>query len=469
MQTRIKLAQVTGAGIPARDTWTPGADGIWTRAAVALSLRVEVVEVWDGAPRAVREVAEVAEGARLACTGERLRGRKGAAMARAVAPMVDGHRVARAEAREARQAAAVAEADAAEGAADVALVEAMARRFNRGRVRAGASSMWVAGAWVATMQDAMGDALLALVQWRNGQAVEGAEVTQGKDGRPVEPAKAIVWRALSASAQRDTWADTVGPAAAAAADWQAWQHLHGGGAGVVARDLVATWQAERLRGKRAGKVAFLGARLAAGRGRRAETAAKVQHAVTLILGGEAGEAAAVAAGFKAVASGGRQRMSAFDQLTRAARRMGARVLSLRARWAEDSGDEFKARRAPLDSAQAAAVAAAWAKSLAARPSGELPLPSGRESRRWRVVRRASVAVGRVELAKRRGKVRAEVERRRAVWEASQAKAAARRATLSRAAARAVARLGCVAPVEVMGGQVAGGLGCLKRLPRYLTR
>ena len=85
------------------------------------------------------------------------------------------------------------------------------------------------------------------------------------------------------------------------------------------------------------------------------------------------------------------------------------------------------------------------------------------------MRRASVAVGRVELAKRRGKVRAEVERRRAVWEASQAKAAARRATLSRAAARAAARLGCVAPVEVMGGQVAGGLGCLKRLPRYLIR
>lgn len=214
-----------------------------------------------------------------------------------------------------------------QGQHDVARVTRQAKRLV-GRMRQSGSETSN-----ATEDDALGDGLLALVQWRN---------TYGP--RPLgETAALVSWRAVVRSVSvRDLLGESI----------EAWRHpdSEDGGAwdsltgsalplpqlcGDATRaDKAARLLFERARAKRpallARRIESLKLR-ASGRGRRAETIDKVHRACVQLLHGASLDEAAQAAGFKASGSG-RHTMRAGDMLARAARRMGLRFrLSLRDR------------------------------------------------------------------------------------------------------------------------------------------
>jgi hypothetical protein len=225
-----------------------------------------------------------------------------------------------------------------QGQMDQALCERLLKTLHSRMVGNGRRVEWCGGQWSPTFQDALGAGLLALAQWRAGVDVEGAE----------HGAAAVVWRAMVASIDSDTWGDS--PAGVAAvAELQAWLELENVGASPW--EIRREWHLERLRhghqqhkqARRLAMVEQVRDGLAAGRGRRAALADKVKQATVLMLSGMVADEAAAAAGFKASAGGrgGGGKVKPADRLAAALKRAGVAIVAKRGRWADDT-DEFKA-------------------------------------------------------------------------------------------------------------------------------
>src|ERR1051325_718856 len=215
--------------------------------------------------------------------------------------------------------------------------------------------------------DAVGAGAAAVVAWRNGAELDGAD--RGAAG--------VSWRAVVQSVAFDRFGESI----------EDWRESSGGADGF---DLL-TGSAMPLpalvgdgsRAERASRLLFERARakrpnllarrieslkLRRGRGKRGELIDKLHRAAVLLLHGEQIDLAASGAGFNA--SGASR---AGDRLMQAARRLGFRV-QFTARDREPKAGGGGGAFVPLS----AAVVSAWSF----HPSANLPLPDGRGGKRW---------------------------------------------------------------------------------------
>ncbi len=165
------------------------------------------------------------------------------------------------------------------------------------------------------IKDAIGAGCLALACWR-----AGVTITRGTDGGDVvmsgavawELAARVAWRGAVAFLSADNLGDTVPLMGGAEDDWLCAQVLPG----ESRTERAARRWIERHAGQRQNLLARRLANVSTGRGRRAAAVDKVGRAAAFLLGGDAMEAAAAAAGFKA-----RERHSAADTFLQAAKRL----------------------------------------------------------------------------------------------------------------------------------------------------
>jgi len=296
-----------------------------------------------------------------------------------------------------------------------------------------------------TEQEAIGAGVAAVVAWRNGAELDGAEFGAG----------GVSWRAMVRAVATDSLGDSV-------ESIELWRDDDGGadcwdkltGSALPLPPLVGDGSPqeritrllfERARAKRPELLArrIESLKLRGGRGKRAELIDKLHRAAVLLLHGESVDKAASAAGFKA--SGvGRHAVRAGDRLIRAARRLGFRVqFTARDRQLKEAGG---ARGAFV--AMSRATAAAWS----CNPSAGLPLPNGRGGKQ------------RIPVIERIKRARARLARqvvKRTAWAGREARQAGKRAKLARRARRAdkaagwFAVFGKVAGRQVMGWRTNG--------------
>jgi hypothetical protein len=296
----------------------------------------------------------------------------------------------------------------------LALARRQAARLQR-------SMLWQGrGMSEATAADAAADGAAAVVAWRNGQDMDGAE--RGAAG--------VCWRAVVRSVGQDTLGESIEGWRGQDGGADCWDNLTGSALPLPAllgdgsrAERAARLLFERARAKRPALLARRVEEIKAargGRGKRAEVIDKLHRAAVLLLHGEPLDAAASAAGFKASGSGSHA-ARAGDRLMQAARRLGFRVrFSARDRdKAEASG--AGGARVPMSAATAAALAFGFA------PSATLPLQDGRGGKR-RVAKLRRMARARARKARQAA--------RRAGWAARVGKLADKRRDLARAARRA---------------------------------
>src|ERR1043165_427860 len=217
--------------------------------------------------------------------------------------------------------------------------------------------------------DAGGAGAAAVVQWRNGADLYGADIG----------AACVYWRAVVKSVASDWFGESI----------EDWRESSGGADGFdlltgsamplpalmgdgSRSERAARLLFERARAKRpallARRIESLKAR--GGRGRRGELLDKLHRAAVLLLHGEPVDTAASLAGFKA--SGASR---AGDYLMRAARRLGFQVqFPVRDRQSRAGEAGGGGVCLPLS----AAVVSAWSF----HPSASLPLQDGRGGKRW---------------------------------------------------------------------------------------
>jgi len=199
-----------------------------------------------------------------------------------------------------------------QGQSDLAICRALTRKLLASMRRDGKQPSSTTG------DDSASAGAVALARWRQINERWPARRVRGS-------VVSVAWRAIVRESSRDLLGDAV----PLGDGWQA-DDIFGSAvplpafAGDASReDKAARLAFERARAARPGQLA---ARLdtiaaAGGRGRRAESVAKVGHACALLLGGMSIDAAAVAAGFKARGSG-RSATRAGDALGQAVRRLG---------------------------------------------------------------------------------------------------------------------------------------------------
>jgi hypothetical protein len=152
----------------------------------------------------------------------------------------------------------------------------------------------------------------------------------------------IAWRALVDSVTDDNLGESAS-VQAAAADFYAWAAM-ANNIGDMSRLIFEGLTVEHRNARRLARVEQVFDRLASGRGRRKQLAAKAKHATLLMLNGTSGDAAAVAAGFKgSKAGGGSGEKSASNRMASALRRAGVRVVAKRGNFAQAQElNEFEA-------------------------------------------------------------------------------------------------------------------------------
>jgi len=121
---------------------------------------------------------------------------------------------------------------------------------------------------------------------------------------------------------------------AAAADFYAWAAM-ANNIGDMSRLIFEGLTIEHRHARRLARVEQVFDKLASGRGRRKQLAAKAKHATLLMLNGTSGDAACALAGFKASKGGGGSGgMSSSNRMASALRRAGVRVVSKRGNFAD---------------------------------------------------------------------------------------------------------------------------------------
>ncbi len=204
-----------------------------------------------------------------------------------------------------------------QGQLTLSMAQGMARKLKR--------SMAVKGKPMsdATVNDAIGAGVLAVMQWRNGQtAIDGAE--SGQAG--------VCWRAILASVADDSLGDSVEQwrQPDATDDLDLWDSLTGSALPLpqLTGDNDRTDKATRLlfERTRATRLPRLAKRIDAikakgGRGKRAEMIDRVHRAMVLMLNGVSLDDSATQAGFKA-GKGAKGIVRAGDRLTQAIKRLG---------------------------------------------------------------------------------------------------------------------------------------------------
>jgi hypothetical protein len=197
-----------------------------------------------------------------------------------------------------------------QGQADLALAERQAASLGERMKRKGLCSD-------TTIEEGVSAGLLALTQWRNGQAVDGSE----------GGANLVCWRAVQASMSQDTFGDTIElsefTGEGLAASMLPLPQLSGDDSRM---DKATRLLFERARAKRPGLLARRVAMIKAqgGRGKRAESVERVGRAALLLLQGKSIDDAASGAGFKSAgkARPGGGAVRAGDRLAQAVRRLG---------------------------------------------------------------------------------------------------------------------------------------------------
>lgn len=143
----------------------------------------------------------------------------------------------------------------------------------------------------------------------------------------------IAWRALVDSVTDDNLGESAS-VQAAAADFYAWAAMSNN-LGDMSRMIFEGLTIEHRHARRLARVEQVFDKLASGRGRRKQLAAKVKQASLLMLNGTAGDVACAAAGFKASKGGGGSGgMSSSNRMASALRRAGVRVVSKRGNFAD---------------------------------------------------------------------------------------------------------------------------------------
>jgi len=122
----------------------------------------------------------------------------------------------------------------AQAAKDTQMIEAQAWRLNRCMVdKSGRQSEWISdrdgGGWSAAMSDAMADAWLAVLLWRQKSAMRrdtasGEDVITAADKKLLrQPANRVAWDAMLKSLQSDGFGESESNSLAAW-DWAAWYY-----------------------------------------------------------------------------------------------------------------------------------------------------------------------------------------------------------------------------------------------------
>jgi len=330
-----------------------------------------------------------------------------------------------------------------------------------------------------TLREAVGDAAAAIVQWRNGQELEGGEY--GARGVAQRAAvRSIAFDALGESI--DNWRREESNGV------EDWDCLAGSTlplpqlVGDASReDKAARLRFERTRAARPAKLTrrMDSLRAMGGRGRRVALLDKVQAAIAGLLRGESADQAALAAGFKAGGIG-RGAVRPADRLTQALRRLGFKWrFQARESDGQESGfrlafpparwplafppDQYAvfARKIAMRPATAAALAFSFRPSDYLPPSVAMPTyskaarASNREQlrrRMWREQVRRALRTARRARQASANRARAAAVRARVVREQRQARKARE---LERWQARRLAKSGLWS-----GGPLSGNL------PRY---
>ena len=306
-----------------------------------------------------------------------------------------------------------------QGQLDLASVTRQAKRLVGGMRRNGSEPS------NATEHDAIGDGLLALVQWRNtyGPRVLG------------ETAALVSWRAVVRSV---SVCDLLGESitlwqAPDSEDSGAWDSLTGSAlplpqlCGDATRaDKAARLLFERARAKRFGllerRMASLKLR-AAGRGKRAQVIDKLHAAAVQLLHGDSLDHAAQAAGFKASGTGYHAARTG-DRLGQAARRVGLKFQAT-ARDREAKQGQGHGPFVPLSAVTIAAMEFKPSATLRDRCNG----------------RGSKQRVPLLRRLQRRADRAARQQAKRQAWAVKLAKRQAKRQAVTRAQARNVAKLG----------------------------
>ena len=303
----------------------------------------------------------------------------------------------------------------------LAMARAMAARLSRSMARDGRAMS------SATESEAIGAGAGAVVAWRNGAVMDGAD--RGAAG--------VCWRAIVASVASDGLGESIEAWRQDESGADCWDSLTGsalplpGMVGDGSRaERASRLLFERARAKRG---ALLARRVEVikglgGRGKRAELIDKVQRAAVLLLHGESVDQAAMAAGFKASGSG-RQAVRGGDRLMQAVRRLGFRVqFNLR---------QVEAKERDGRGGACVPLSPETIKGLSVNPSETLSPQRGRGSKQ------------RVPLMRRLQRARLKRERvtaSRKAWltieREHNAKRNAKRQTLDRRQRRAHKALGC---------------------------
>ncbi|PWU21754.1 MAG: hypothetical protein C5B50_00950 [Verrucomicrobia bacterium] len=282
-----------------------------------------------------------------------------------------------------------------------------------------------------TEQEAISAGVSAVVAWRNGAELDGAE--RGAAG--------VCWRAILKAVASDSLGDSVESIEAwrGADDSGAdcWDKLTGSALPLPPlcgdcshEDRLTRLLFEQTRAKRPQLLArrIESLKLRGGRGKRAELIDKLHRSAVLLLHGESVDKAAIAAGFRA---SGQTR--AGDYLFRAVRRLGFHVQFT----ARDRQRKETVRRGPFEPLSFAVVS-----SWSCNPSATLKLQNGRGDKQ-RIPAIVRLFRGRAR--------RARLAVKRAAWSARSARQAVKRRTLARAARRIDKAAGWFAVL----GKVAG--------------
>jgi hypothetical protein len=291
-----------------------------------------------------------------------------------------------------------------------------------------ARSMRVSGRHVseATIDDGTGAGVLAVLQWRNGEDMPGAD--QGAAG--------VCWRAVVASMSADGLGDTV-PLFDMTADGLAGSSLPLPGQHEDRQDKATRLVYERTRAKRPALLARRIEHLKAtrgGRGKRAEAWDKLHRAAVGLLAGQCADEAASAAGFT---GGNGTHATPGDRLRQAARRLGFK-------FQFDARMSGRGQAARLSHAMGAGLPASYTASLSARPSESLPIDD-----RW-----AAPSPRRQAKGEARAKVRKARAARVAIW---QPKRDAKRLQREREQRRALKVAGVFASGPLAPSTVRDGL------------
>lgn len=193
------------------------------------------------------------------------------------------------------------------GARDIELAKRCAAKLAR-RIRADGREISQ-----ASVDDATGAGVLALVQWRLGA------------GAGENSAARVAWRAVVDDMSRDTIGTSTVCVHTVDEDWLWFNRSQGDES---REERAARFKVERMAARRIQRLAYRVAQLPAGRGKRKEVIERVQRAATFLVQGETLDEAAKLAGFNA--SGDSR---AGDRLIQAVKRLGL------------IGDGFAIRRA----------------------------------------------------------------------------------------------------------------------------